>query len=275
MKAATAIGIVIAIVGLLVGASMEGTPLAALFNVPAMIIIIGGLAGVCLASSGVEGAKQIPVLYKKAFAGERPDMRTQVVNLVSYSERARRDGLLALEEELEGIEDRYTRKGLQLVVDGTEPELVREILDAEIDGMRRRHKAGAKIFDIAGGFAPTMGIIGTVMGLISVLQKLDQPETLGPAISGAFIATLLGVGAANVIFLPVAYRLKSLSDAETDARILVQEGILAIQSGDNPRVVEEKLMSFVPPAERGDQDDEEETADGPVLRAVDDEQLAA
>ena len=276
MKAATIIGIALAIGGLLFGASMEGTPMGALFNVPAMIIIIGGLAGVCLASSGMEGAKLIPALYKKAFAGERPDMRAQVEDLVSYAERARRDGLLALEEELEGIEDRYTRKGLQLVVDGTEPELVRDILDAEIDGMRQRHKAGAKIFDIAGGFAPTMGIIGTVMGLISVLQKLDQPETLGPAISGAFIATLLGVGAANVIFLPVAYRLKSLSDAETDARILVQEGILAIQSGDNPRVVQEKLMSFVPPAEREAEPEEPASSgDGPVLRAVDDDQMAA
>jgi chemotaxis protein MotA len=215
------------------------------------------------------------VLYKKAFSGDRPEMRSQVEDLVSYAERARRDGLLALEEELEGIQDPYTRKGLQLVVDGTDPELVREILDAEIDGMRHRHKVGAKTFEIAGGFAPTMGIIGTVMGLISVLQKLDQPETLGPAISGAFIATLLGVGAANVIFLPVAYRLKSLSDSEAEARILVQEGILAIQSGDNPRVVAEKLMSFVPPAERQDEEDES-SADGPVLRAVDDDdQIAA
>jgi len=274
MKAATAIGIVVAIGGLLLGASMEGTPLGALFNVPAMIIIMGGLAGVCLASSGMEGAKQIPALYKKSFGGERPDLRAQVEDLVGYAERARRDGLLALEEEVEGIEDAYTRKGLQLVVDGTEPELVREILDAEIDGMRQRHKAGAKIFDIAGGFAPTMGIIGTVMGLISVLQKLDQPETLGPAISGAFIATLLGVGAANVIFLPVAFRLKSLSESEVEARVLVQEGILAIQAGDNPRVVQEKLMSFVPPAEREAQPGQP-SGDGPVLRAVDDDQIAA
>jgi chemotaxis protein MotA len=273
MKAATAIGIVIACLGLLMGASMEGTPIGSLFNVPAMLIIFGGLLGVCIASSGFEAMKTVPSLYKKAFNAETPDMRGQVDSLVGYAERARRDGLLALEEELETIDDAYTRKGLQLVVDGTEPELVREILDAEIDGMKARHKAGAKIFENAAGFSPTMGIIGTVMGLISVLQKLDQPETLGPAISGAFIATLLGVGAANVILLPVALRLKQLSEAEVESRYLVQEGVLAIQSGDNPRVVQEKLISFVPPAER-----EIETTDagaGPQLRAVDDEQLAA
>jgi chemotaxis protein MotA len=238
-----------------------------------MIIIFGGLIGVSLAADGFEAMKRIPVLYKKAFHAERPAMREKVEDLVGYAERARRDGLLALEEELDGIDDAYTRKGLQLVVDGTEPDLVREILDAEIDGMETRHRAGAKIFENAGGFAPTMGIIGTVMGLISVLQKLDQPETLGPAISGAFVATLLGVGVANVVFLPVALRLRSLSQAESEARLLVQEGILAIQSGDNPRVVQEKLMSFVPPAEREDEADDE-AADAPKLRAVDDQMAA-
>ena len=275
MKAATAIGIGIACLGLLAGASMEGTPMGSLFNVPALLIIMGGLLGVSIASVGFEEMKKVPVLYKKAFSAEKPDLRAQVESLVSYAERARRDGLLALEEELDAIDDPYTRKGLQLVVDGTEPELVGEILDAEIEGMRGRHKAGIKTFEAAAGFAPTMGIIGTVMGLISVLQKLDQPETLGPAISGAFIATLLGVGAANLVLLPVALRLKQISDGEAEARALVLEGILAVQSGDNPRVVQEKLMSFVPPAEREDEADAAASA-GPVLRAVDDdEQIAA
>ena len=181
--------------------------------------------------------------------------------------------LLALEEELEEIDDAYTRKGLQLVVDGTPPDLVKEILEAEVYGMRARHRAGAKIFDVAGGFAPTMGVLGTVMGLISALQKLDQPETLGPAISGAFIATLLGVGAANIVLLPVAQRLKGMSEDEVRTRVLVLEGILAIQSGDNPRVIEEKLISFVPPGERAEE--EPEPADGPQLHAVPDDDREA
>ncbi len=275
MKAATGIGIVIACVGLLLGASMEGTPLGALFNVPAIIIIFGGLTGATMAAVGMEGMKLIPTLYKKVMSAERPDMRGQVDALVGYAERARRDGLLALEEELDQVDDAYTRKGLQLVVDGTPPDMVKDILEAEVHGMRARHKAGTKVFESAGGFAPTMGVLGTVMGLISALQKLDQPETLGPAISGAFIATLFGVGAANLVLLPVALRLKQLSEAEVQARVLVLEGILAIQSGDNPRVIEEKLISFVPPDQR-DAEPEQDPADaGPQLKAVDDEAIAA
>ena len=139
--------------------------------------------------------------------------------------------------------------------------------------MRVRHKAGQKVFESAGGLAPTIGVLGTVMGLISALQKLDQPETLGPAISGAFIATLLGVGAANIVLLPVAMRLKQQSEAEVLARVLVLEGILAIQSGDNPRVIEEKLISFVPPDQRAEE--VAESPGAPQLRAVDDEAMAA
>jgi chemotaxis protein MotA len=180
--------------------------------------------------------------------------------IVSLAEQARREGLLALDAQLAEIDDDFTRKGLQLVVDGTDPELVREILDAEIDGMTTRHAAGATAFEKAGGFAPTMGIIGTVMGLVHVLQNLSNPSMLGPAISTAFIATLLGVGAANVIFLPVGARLRALSSAEAELRILTVEGILSVQAGDNPRVVGDKLRSFVAPAERGDGDEEPSAA---------------
>jgi chemotaxis protein MotA len=136
------------------------------------------------------------------------------------------------------------------VVDGTDPELVREILENEIDGMIGRHHAAVSPFEKAGGFAPTMGIIGTVMGLVHVLENLDAPATLGPAISGAFIATLYGVGSANVIFLPTANKLKSMSAEEIELRSMTLEGILSIQAGDNPRVVADKLLSFIPPSER-------------------------
>jgi chemotaxis protein MotA len=137
-----------------------------------------------------------------------------------------------------------------LVVDGIDPDLVREVLEAEIDGMTARHHSGAAIFDKAGGFAPTMGIIGTVMGLVHVLQNLASPSTLGPAISSAFIATLFGIGTANVIYLPVGNRLKSLSTAEVELRTLTLDGILAVQAGDNPRVVAEKLNSYIAPVDR-------------------------
>src|SRR4051795_7508261 len=273
MKAATAIGIVIAAVGLLGGAMMEGTSPVAFFNIPAILIVLGGTLGVCTASSGMEAMKNLPALYKKAFGGEQLALGDKVVELVRYADRARRDGLLALEEEIESIDDEYLKKGLQLVVDGTDPDLVRDILDAEIEGMQNRHKHAVEPFDKAGGFAPTMGIIGTVMGLVHVLQNLAHPETLGPSISSAFIATLIGVGSANVVYYPIAYRLKALSAEEADARAMILEGILAIQAGDNPRIVTEKLLSFVPPAER--EEARENATGGPKLQAVPGEEAAA
>ena len=163
-------------------------------------------------------------IYKIAFAGAEHHLAAKVHELVAFAEKARKDGLLALESDLEEIDDDFTKKGMQLVVDGTDPDLVREILEVEVDAMAARHKEVAELFKTAGGFAPTMGIIGTVMGLVHVLQQPDAPETLGPSISGAFIATLMGVGAANVVFLPVATRLKGLSHAELHVRNLVARG---------------------------------------------------
>jgi chemotaxis protein MotA len=229
---------------------MEGSSLPAFLNVPAALIVFGGTFGVTLAGTTLEKMKLIPTLYKKAMSGDKPDMPGQLELLVGFAERARREGLLALDEEVADLDDEFTRKGLQLVVDGTDPELVREILDNEIDGMAARHHAAVQPFDKAGGFAPTMGIIGTVMGLVHVLENLAAPATLGPSISGAFIATLYGVGSANVVFLPTANKLKALSAEEVELRSMTLEGILSIQAGDNPRVVADKLLSFIPPAER-------------------------
>ena len=272
MKAATLIGIIVAIVGLLGGAMMEGTSPVAFFNIPAMLIVIGGTLGVSVASVGVESMKRVPTLFKKVFNAEPVELGPKVGEIVRYADRARRDGLLALEEELEGIEDEFLKKGLQLVVDGTDPDLVREILEAEIEGMTARHRHAAEPFEKAGGFAPTMGIIGTVMGLVHVLENLSNPAILGPAIAGAFIATLIGVASANVVYLPVNYRLKQLSAAEADERAMLLEGILSIQAGDNPRIVAEKLLSFVAPAER---EEARAGATAPKLQAVPDDAAAA
>jgi chemotaxis protein MotA len=250
MKAATAIGIGAGVAALLLASMMEGTQPMAFFNIPALIIVLVGTGAATLSSVGMDTMKRIPAMYKLAFGPPQLDVPARVSQIVSIAEQARREGLLALDGQLASIEDEFTRKGLQLVVDGTDPELVREILEAEMDGMATRHAAGATAFEKAGGYAPTMGIIGTVMGLVHVLQNLAAPSTLGPAISTAFIATLMGVGAANIIFLPVASRLRSLSNAEAELRMLTLEGILAVQAGDNPRVVAERLSSLLPPAER-------------------------
>jgi chemotaxis protein MotA len=242
-------------------------------NIPALLIVLGGTFGATFAGTTIEKIKLVPTLYKKAMSGEKPDMGAQLHLLVGFAERARREGLLALDEEVAELEDDFTRKGLQLVVDGTDPELVREILDNEIDGMAARHHAAVSPFEKAGGFAPTMGIIGTVMGLVHVLENLNAPATLGPAISGAFIATLYGVGSANVVFLPTANKLKAMSAEETELRAMTLEGILSIQAGDNPRVVADKLLSFIPPAERNGDGAAADEAEG--LAAVEPELAAA
>ena len=267
MKAATGIGIAVAIVGILMGAMMDGTSPAAFMNPTALILIIAGTAGVTMASVGMDGMKKIPSLYKLVISAEPLDVQGRVNLLVSLAEQARREGLLALDAQIAEIDDDFTKKGLQLVVDGTDPELVRDILEAEIDAMAARHHAGVLPFEKAGGFAPTIGIIGTVMGLVHVLQNLSAPATLGPSISAAFIATLMGVGSANVIYLPVANRLKALSAGEVELRTLTVEGILSVQAGDNPRVVADKLTSFVPPAERGGADGGDNVTEMPKREA--------
>jgi len=249
-KASSIIGLAVCFGGLFMGATMEGAPVFAVLNPSAMMIVLGGTLGVTIIGTSFDRIVAIPKLYMKVFNAEVLDLRGRVAELVGFAEKARRDGLLALDDELGTVHDEFMRRGLQLVVDGTDPDMVAEVLDSEVESMKRRHAAGAQPFEKAGGFAPTMGIIGTVFGLVHVLENLDSPETLGPAISAAFIATLLGVGIANVVFLPTANRLKQLSAAEREYRMLTIEGILGIQAGDNPRVLSDKLMTFVPPAER-------------------------
>jgi chemotaxis protein MotA len=254
MKAITAIGIAFCIGAMLMAAMMEGTPIPAFFVIPAWMVVFCGTAGATMAGTTMDRFKQIPSLYKLAFSPPAMHFGGRVKLLVGFAERARREGLLALEDEIDELDDEFAKKGLQLVVDGTDPDLVREILENEIDGMMTRHHHGQQVFEKAAGFAPTMGILGTVMSLVHVLQNLSNPAVLGPAISGAFIATLMGVGSANVIYYPVANKLKEISGEEGELRTLTVEGILAIQAGDNPRVVEDKLMAFVPPDERGEDD---------------------
>lgn len=250
MKAATAIGIGAALCGLLIGALLEGSAISAFINLPAGLIVLGGTFGVTLASTSIPAMRRVPALYRRSMDAAPPDLGERVDLLVSYAETARRDGLLALEGQLRDLDDDFTRKGLQLIVDGTDPELVRQVLENEIDGTEARHAEGRAPFEKAGGFAPTMGIIGTVMGLVHVLENLDAPETLGPAISGAFIATIYGVASANVVFLPVANKLKQITEGELALREMTMEGVLAIQAGDNPRIVADKLSAFVPPEKR-------------------------
>jgi chemotaxis protein MotA len=256
MKFGTGIGIVISLVGIAIGATMEGANVMVVLNVPAALIVLVGTLGATIAACGLPAHIRLPKLYMRAIMPPDLDLVGRVNELVGYAERARRDGLLALDEAVKDIEDPFTKKGLQLVVDGTDPDLVAAVLDAENEAMRKRHTAARNPFAQAGAMAPTMGIVGTVFGLVNVMNNLNNPSALGPLIAAAFLATLMGVGSANVVFLPVANRLKELSEEEMHFREMTLEGILAIQAGDNPRVVAEKLMAYVPPAERPSEEEQ-------------------
>jgi chemotaxis protein MotA len=264
VKAITGIGIAVAVVGMLAAAVMEGTSPVAFLNIPALLLITAGTSGAVMASTNMKAFLNMPKLAIVAVKGSDHDAHATIRQMVALSEKARRNGLLALEEDVAKIDDAFTQKGLQLVVDGTDSDLVRGILQSELDGTAQRHHHNATLFAQAGGFAPTIGIIGTVMGLVHVLQNLSAPSTLGPAISGAFIATLYGVGGANVILLPIANKLKELSSEEMNHRYMLLEAILSIQAGDNPRVLAEKLETYISPADRGS-DAEAPTSAGPAI----------
>jgi chemotaxis protein MotA len=250
MDKTTLPGFILAMVALLGGALMEGTTPDKLLMLPAFIIVFGGTFGAAMISFPLEVTLALPKYFTILIKDVKHDLTHVVDTFVNLADRARREGLLALEQEAASLEP-FTRRGVQMVVDGSDPALVREILEADIEAMQARHKPGAGIFEAMGGYAPTMGIIGTVMGLVHVLENLSEPDKLGPLIASAFLATLYGIFFANALFLPFAAKLKSKSGEEAHLKQLVVEGVLAVQSGDNPRVVREKLDAYLPPSMRG------------------------
>jgi chemotaxis protein MotA len=244
-------GLLLGFGALLISVILEGGNPAALLNVPAAVLVFGGTFGAAMMSFPFHTVIALPKYFLAAFLDKPLDPKALVETFAKLSDKARREGLLALEQEA-GTLDPFGRKGVQLVVDGRDSSDVREVLEAEIGAMERRHKTGYGLMEAMGGYAPTMGIIGTVMGLVNVLQKLEDPSELGHSIAVAFIATLYGVGSANVLWLPLAGKLKHKSAEEVWVRELMIEGILTVQAGDNPRVVREKLEAQLPPSKRSD-----------------------
>lgn len=250
MDLSTIIGLVIGFGALFASITLEGGSVASLLNTPAAVIVFGGTLGAALISFPLPNMMVLPQSILKAFAEKPLDIVSIMQLLVGLAEKARREGLLALEEEVHNINDEFFRRGVMLVVDGTDPELVKTILETDLVLMEKRHESSYSMLEAMGGFAPTMGIIGTVMGLVNVLGNLEDPSHLGPAIATAFIATLYGVATANLLWLPLGSKLKKKSEGEIRVRELMLEGILSIQAGHNPRLVQEKLQGFLTPVER-------------------------
>jgi chemotaxis protein MotA len=214
-----------------------------------MLLVFGGAFAAAMAGGVMKDAGGFVNQLKKAFTNKVTPPTQLLDNVVKLAERARREGLLALEDAVKTVEHPFLKRGLQLAIDGTDPDELHDILHAEVAAKKKADKAGKKFFENMGGYAPTIGIIGTVMGLVHVLENLDQPETLGHSIAAAFVATLWGVLSANIIWLPMAARLDRLSNIEAEEMELVIDGVLAIQAGSNPRLVAQKLRSLLPPDE--------------------------
>lgn len=245
MDISTIVGIVVGFAALIVGFVLEGGHIGSLFLLPPALIVFGGTFGAVFASFPLKEMKKFPTWFKIAFTDKSFGTAEAYETLVRFAEKARREGLLSLEQELETVEDRFTRQGMQLVIDGTDPDVTREILESNIMVMEKRHKVGIAVFEAAGGYGPTLGIIGTVMGLVHVLGNLSDPDSLSKSIAGAFIATLYGVASANLLWLPIATKLKQKDKAEVAAMEMVLDGILSIQAGENPSILKEKLKTHL------------------------------
>jgi chemotaxis protein MotA len=245
------VGLIFCTVATLFGTQMKGVNPVMLFtNFPALFIVMFGAIGATMASFEFPVTTGAIKAIMKALLGKGiDDAPEKIAILVDFARKARGEGLLALESEMSKLEDPFMKRGLQLAIDGSDPDAVSQVMKTDIKAMKARHKVYADWCMTFGIFAPTFGIIGAVVGLIAALGKLSQPEKLGAGIAAAFVATFLGVWLANGLMLPLANRMKRMSTEEVHLREMVMEGVLAIQGGQNPRVIEETLLSYLSPTE--------------------------
>jgi chemotaxis protein MotA len=238
-------GIVIGIGAIIGGNFLEGGHIASLINGPAFVIVFGGTVGAVLLQYPVSAILRAARIVGWIFIPKKINLSREIIKIVDWSSLARKEGLLGLEAIAESERDAFAQKGLQLLVDGNEPDVIRECLEVELDTREYLDFHAAKVFESMGGYAPTLGIIGAVMGLIHVMQNLSDPSMLGAGIATAFVATIYGVGLANLIFLPIAAKLKANAYALSQAREMMSVGIVAIAEGENPRNIELKLSGFL------------------------------
>ncbi len=243
MDITTILGIVIGIAAILLGNILEGGHTAALMQLTAALIIGGGTAGAVLVSFPLRDLTRTAKLVKFAFVDRAVSVEVLVATVVELAQVARRDGVLALEAKLPAIEDPFLARAVGLLVDGVDATVARDSLEGEIHADYEEKAIAAKVLEAGGGFSPTIGILGAVLGLIHVMNNLNDPSALGPGIAVAFVATVYGVGLANLVLLPLANKLKRKFGLERDRKSLIAEGVLAIQEGLNPRVLEEKLRA--------------------------------
>ncbi len=245
MDLLTIVGIVFAIGAILVGQALEGGHASSLGNLPALLIVGGGTMGAIMIQAPMDVFKRAVSLAVWVVIPPSLDADKIIKKVVGWSNVARKEGLLGLEAASDAERNEFARKGLQLLVDGSEPDTIRGILEVELSAKETFDLAAAKLFESMGGYSPTIGILGAVMGLIHVMENLSDPSKLGAGIATAFVATIYGVGVANLILLPVASKLKAQVQRETQFREMIIEGVIAIAEGENPRNIETKLKGYL------------------------------
>jgi len=245
MDILTIVGIIVALGAILGGNILEGGHTSSLVQLTAFVIVAGGTVGAIMIQVPIATFKRAMLIASWVFVPPKQSPREAIEKIVVWSNIARREGLLGLEAIAEEEPDLFARKGLQLLVDGNEPEAIRGILEVDLGTQEYRDNEAAKVYEGMGGYSPTIGIIGAVMGLIHVMNNLADPSMLGSGIAVAFVATIYGVGLANLFFLPIAAKLKGLIHAQASFREMVLEGVVSIAEGENPRNIETKLNGYL------------------------------
>jgi len=239
------IGVILAFGAILGGNLIEGGSLSSLFNLPAGLIVIGGTLGAATLHTSMASLKRAMQILRWVFSTPDRNLQRTVDKIIGWSMTARKEGLLGLEGLVDVEREYFAQKGLRLLVDGTEPEDIRRIMEVDLVVAEKRDLQGARFFECMGGYSPTIGIIGAVMGLIQVMRNLADPSQLGSGIATAFVATIYGVGLANLLFLPIANKLKGIIYDQFQHREMLVEGVIAIAEGENPRAIELKLQGYL------------------------------
>lgn len=249
MDFATIIGIVVAF-ALMIWAILMGGPLSIFINPPAMAIVFGGTAGVTLINYPLADVIGTVAVFKKTVLIKENDTNKLIVQMMEFANKARKGGILSLQDSIDSIEDEFMVKALQMAVDGQEPADLKVMLQTEIDNIATRHANGAEILNTMGIIAPAMGMVGTLIGLVQMLVNLDDPSAIGPAMSVALLTTFYGSVLANVLFIPMAGKLRTRSKTEILQKTVITEGMESILSGENPRIMEQKLHAYIAPKKR-------------------------
>ena len=249
MDIATILGVISAF-GLVWIAIFIGGGIQLFINIPALMIVVGGTLGATMINYPLRDVFGVFNVVKKALFARNTSVAELIKRFMAFAQKSRKEGILALEAEVKEVNDEFLKKGVQLAIDGLEPQEISDILETEVEFARSRHQLGAEIFSTMGTFSPALGMIGTLIGLVQMLQTMDDPSKVGPAMAIALLTTFYGSIIANIVCLPISGKLRTRSKEEVLAKEMAIQGIVSLSNGDNPRILEQKLQAFVPPNQR-------------------------